>query len=120
MEKHMYSQQNPFAFQNEDVALCYKLLKIWSLRVYDVNIRYYLIMKAEDLGFEDLSQRLYLNKVRLAKHDARFIIALCKACMEKAVNEDNVDLFMNDWLEELNEIDQQFRLGEKQLRELGR
>ncbi len=40
--------------------------------------------------------------------------------MEKAVNEDNFDLFMNDWLEELNEIDQQFRLGEKQLRELGR
>ena len=118
MEKHMYSQQNPFAFQNEDVALCYKLMKIWSMHVYDVNIRYYLIMKAEDLGFEELSQRLYCNKVRLAKHDARFIIALCRACMEKIVNEDNFDLFLKDWLDELDEIDQQFRFGEKQLREL--
>ena len=38
--------------------------------------------------------------------------------MEKIDNDDNYDLFMKDWLDELDEIDQQFRFGEKQLREL--
>lgn len=39
-----------------------------------------------------------------------------KSAAEKSGKEDNFDMFMHDWLDELNRIDQQFELGERQLK----
>lgn len=115
IEKNLISPDNPYGFENQEVKLCYSLMKKWSQYIYDANLKYYLIFKAADFGLPQLEEELYQLKRELMLLDAAFIVQLCDLVMEKKIDENNFEDILPPWLEKIEKINNCFLKAKKEL-----
>ena len=97
----LITKDNPYCFVHQNVKRCYELMKIWADKIYRVNLKYYMILKAKDTGAHDLAARLYDAKKGFSILDAQFLLQLCEDVKNDSVCLDDFEAYLEPWLAKL-------------------